>query len=623
MRKQWRSQAIDSFQNKRTRSISRTRSKSLTSTHSRVRRKEGDGNKVSESIDFLAERTFLGNQIAMPAITLSKPTHKGGEKSTATTLSSRSHSHSNSKTSSKASGQRGHSRNGSWSQSARKMAASLCGLNGDASPLISDDEQTALDGVLKGNTTKVIVLADPAADGGQPNGNAVDFSPPDARPDVPYSPDGASPAPSGSFEGVGIALSTPPPLPEGYDNDPITLPDHPYAQASSMQGSSMISSPHHESIRGSDYAGPHPSSSSYMASIAAQSDVSSRHRLPPHATLHPYAQTSSSRDSYQGVVPNLRFDSDVPPPAKMWVHLSREGLQEILPSEIQYSPFSPPTQEVPGVSRVQSVDAVSIGEALNYSIRRGPGDSGFGTSEVPEFPPQLIVGKAEGDRQSLGEGTSVALHSPLKVDTFPIGPIPRPAVTNSSPELAPSEFNLASPEAEVSGVPSQSSSPQVSPRPLGGMDDLDHFRDLFYRPSLSRMSPIEMMPPPISPHSREPSLTWDITSRRTGSGLTSLARQLSDELDELNAQMEMVGTEGESQGGGSGGVSNGLRFVLTEGQETRTNSTRETSPLRLAEKERAAAFRPSENIPEDVASSRASSMLERSVDEEEDSTRTF
>ena len=115
-RKAWQSAATQSFQNKRARSISRARSKSLSAkeAHGRglIRQPNGGvgvGTEAAQAFEFLAERTLLGNQARPPTIHVHGPpkrkssrenasqTGSGtGRVTTVTSAYTHSHSHSHS-----------------------------------------------------------------------------------------------------------------------------------------------------------------------------------------------------------------------------------------------------------------------------------------------------------------------------------------------------------------------------------------------------------------------------------------------------------------------------------------------------------------------------------------------
>lgn len=625
-RKQWQSQATSSFQNKLTRNMSRSRSKSLT--QNRVRRR---ANESQSNFDFLAARTFLGNQSIVPVIHPSR--HERTVSQGTSVAKSHTNSNSLSKTiskvskASKGSHHQGHSRNASWSKSALKMAKStplLCGINDEATKTPMDEKASALESVLRGNSTTIIRLADPA------------LSPADSGSYGRNSRNGLSPTPSAE---VGIALSTPLPSDDNhYDPEAIQLLNHPYAQGASYtpRAAAPISDPRHDSPRGgSDYAGPHLTHT-HLASVSTvdNTDVSMRHRLPPQAFVHPYAH-ASVRDSYQGehkIIPVPRTDSNVPPASKMWAPLSSGEVREVLPDEIQYSPFIPQQSHFPGSSspsrdytRSSTVfpDTVAVGEALAYATMRklGSRDSGLGTSENHDMEPPRDV-EILHTISRMPSRTQVLHRKPVQYDA---SQPPYHQVITTSSDPSSNHFDASSPPAESnnyfrttsplrpdtshtnsgsspnvhSEMTSESSSPQLSPRRLGSLDDLEHFQDLF--------------------------VPWDVGShgRRTGSGLTSLARQLTDDFEELNAQRarsrtpESIRTEIRDDEG----LDDDVHFVASEAPQELSN-LQTTSPLRIpGNSKQTAAFQASEILPEDVGSSGESSPTSGSPIDEDETVR--
>jgi hypothetical protein len=432
---------------------------------------------------------------------------------------------------------------------------------------------------------------------------------------------------------VGIALSTPPP--NDSDRESIHLLSHPYAQGG-------ISYSHAPVAKGADYAGPHLAAAAIPKSEL--NDFSARHRLPPQAALayHPYASPSSRRDSYQIV---QRTDSDIPGPSKMWAQLSPGVVREILPGELLYSPFMSERSTTPeeeqgsdGYGRHRKstatiLDTVALGETLAYAVEEENNrDSGLGTSE--EHGP----GAAEDD----GQAAAVEAHHPYRIHRKPVQyDIGRPPYTpkkseqsgvssnNNTDHTAASspvdpmvshEHRLTPPTPPLpisqSGsnpspiMNSASSSPPRSPPPIGSVDDLDEFRDLFYKPNLTD----EILNNLSRPASK---ITWDIASTtrtqrtRTGSGLTSLARQLSQEFEELRAGRHREGSGSVDSESSISRFSrfpteNDIQFVFAD---SRSEMLRAMGELMGPEapQEAMSAFHPSSHLPEDIVSSRASS----------------
>ncbi|KAJ7228459.1 hypothetical protein GGX14DRAFT_612976 [Mycena pura] len=608
-RKKWQMQATGSFQNSRTRNLSRSRAKSLTNR----------GNKAPQgNINFLAARSLLGNQDLIPVLPTRhtrSASQSGANTNGTTSFNTRSsHSHSNSlaKTVSKSS--HGHSRQDSWGRSALKKAAAICYPDGALSPAI--ETTNGLETALRGGETKVIRLADPAQ-------IPVDTSVLSAL--SPWTR--ASPTPSATSDTrIGIALSTPPLNDNSSsERESIHLPSHPYAQGSNV--SYAYHNATYSVSKSAEYAGPHPA---ITVAVADPQDFSSRHRLPPQASLayHPYA---SKRNSYSTLVQQARADSDVPPHSKMWAQLSPGVVREILPNEIQYSPFLAESGMMPDEERdtdmyaqnrkstVTIIDSVGLGETLASAVEEeNIRDSGLGTSEdnLPD---------AE-------ETAAIEAHHPYRIHRKPVqydishppympkkSTAPNTNYTAESSLVDPSvnQHRLTPPTPPLPVYASGSSpvansvasSPPRSPPPIGSVDDLDEFRDLFYKPNLTDEA-LSNLSRPISGR-----LTWDAASttrtQRTGSGLTSLARQLSAEFEELRTILhrERTGSvESESSISRISGRfprESDIQFVFTESELARSDE-----PERHEPSETLSAFQPSNRIPEDVESSRASSPID-------------
>lgn len=599
-RREWKVQATQSFQNKLSRNISRARSKSLT--HRGRHRDE----PPPTSLDFLTTRACLGSQSMMPVVmpsrsqdAFSSSRHGSSSKGT---FSRSSHSQSNSlcKTISKSSKShsRTHSRTDSWGKSALKVAKSAsvaCGITSVDVDLEGAVEISGLEGALRRDDTKVIRLADPVYIPIDKGAKATSTSPvPSASSDVI----------------VGIAVSTP-----SADDvlDPIRLPRHPYAQGGLYSYRTYGSSIDSPVEQGSDYAGPHPS---LTVSQSSANDVSSRHRNPPQA-LHPYARLS--RDSFFDdgrIVPQPRMDSDVPLPAKMWAQWSPGVVREILPNEIQYSPFIP--DPIAGNSK-------NVDDTAGAAVHPQPSKhSGLGTTED-----HIVLTQWEISQRLTIAATKRSNRQPVQYDaTRPsyLAQSQKPSDPSSSHTVASSALGLSThpdqqnlstsvhdllPVAESPVTTSPSSS---SLRPFRNPDDIhsDSYHDLFYRSSRSN----EKKP------SDEPiastSVAWEDKLDRSGSGLTSLARQLSQEFHHLSVERDRVSSHYSRA---SMAVSqhsaffrrptdSGLEFVFEE--VSPSESQNGASPPDASS---LAAFHPSINIPEDV--SRSSVQLDPEEDEDE------
>ncbi|KAK7049734.1 hypothetical protein VNI00_005765 [Paramarasmius palmivorus] len=641
-RKKWQTQAINSFQNERARSLSRSRTKSLKAKGSR--RPE----KNHPNFEFLAARGLLGNQEPIsihvhppreglrprassqtdgkgPILRWS-PTH-GHSLSKATTKSSKTHS-------------RNHSRSDSLGKSALKVAkstAALCVGGIVITPVEENDkEKSSLHlGVYTGNN--VMRIPSPER-----------ISPFDVR---------VSPTPSGiSDSKVGIAISTTPNTDEAFDRDSIRLPQHPYAQGGLSAYASQIDE---------EVAEGEP-----LHAESSRSPVSLQLNAP---STHPYALASgspSSEDYDSRIVPRARPDSLVPPPEKMWATWG-SGTQEVLATELQYSPFI----TVPGdidyeKSRMRRsmrnsspiYDTAGIGEALAWAGRRQSRDSGLGTSEGPE---SITVSGQGGGSEELSSPVVMAIPSgsnarfsnprriPVQYDASrpahlqhahknSLTSTPTPPVQMSSLEEQPepetsmyerlvvprNDSNRSSP-----GQSSSSSSPPVSPPPLGNPDDLENYHDLFYRP---RGISIDSGTPPLNPRSptyQPPNIPWDVRSQGTNNtGLTSIVRQLSEELEETRgarmsrsisfSSRSSLSILRQSTHGRSAIGDSGLRFVFADIPETASvEAVPNVKPVEHDNEDiqdAISAFYPSGQIPEDIeTSTRASSPVQSAIEHDE------
>jgi serine/arginine repetitive matrix protein 2 len=507
-----------------------------------------------------------------------------------------SHSHSNSlsKTLSKSSRSHSqtHSRTDSWGKSALKVAKSAaCMTKSDVIASEATAEAGGLESALKKDETKVIRLADPAhipVD----HGEAVDNT----------STQSKSPAPSTSNDViVGIALSTPP----DDSPEPISLPGHPYAQGGLFRYKTYAPSAHSRQ-QGSDYAGPHPS---LTAGQSLATDVSSRHRNPPQAA-HPYARIS--RDSFfddARIMPQPRSDSDIPPPAKMWAQWSPDVVREILPSDIQYSPY------LSGDTNLLNSKTINDSDAVRRQRSR---DSGVGTSEDHT----AITERELAQRQILA--TTRRIHrKPVQYDEThpssstqsqkPSDPssshiIPSSPLGPSAPLTQPNVSTSADDPRATTASPGATSASSSSPHLFGSLDDLDSYRDLFYK------SPRGKEKEHSDEYEASGSFTWEAASDRRGSGLTSLARQLSEEFHQISAERESYYSQSSTSVSQRSAFFRrpdhpGLEFVFEE--VSQSESQDDALPLDVSS---LAAFLPSVNIPEDVS---RSSM---EVDPDEDET---
>ncbi|RPD60406.1 hypothetical protein L226DRAFT_615868 [Lentinus tigrinus ALCF2SS1-7] len=731
-RQAWQRQAAKSFADSRARSVSRARSKSI-GARARSHARE------PSAFEAIAEVTLLGSQRRRPTVHVrvrpprsdGHTTSSGGGTTTITgtalgTFTSASHAHSQGKSRSHGHSASlgsisqhrsdesfmwtpGHGRNHSLGKSALRIvrttattAAGFCGINGST----SDDERekgraamnekgAAIEEALRHDGTKIIHLHDQVVRDRGRDGGVVVITPPDSSTsrggnlDVgPGGSNGVSPTPSGqsiSAEGIGIAISSPLPQEDPFEKEPIRIPDHPYAQGASaypyydyQPGRAPIL-PSARATQQGDSA-PSPTSTTGGDSVT-------KHRQP--VKVHPYSPYSQVQHPFAAITGTDAGPSSRPPkprPSKnldvysskssMFAELSPGTIREIMPDEIQYSPYIPtpppilpastgPTTTHPYASSNNRLSEWGFADALSQTLRpRGSVDSGLGTSEAHEIP--AIPDRPTFNRELDDSDESVVISPEEEVEEEEVmadmlhphsrsrsGPRPklsREATQGSSNHtIASSPMSSINPPAfrtellalarersfnssgSSPGVVSNQSSPPLSPRPINSSDDLERFRDLFYRPPESRTPSSEDTRPPVS---RRPSATASIPielnarSTRSLSGLTTLARQLSANMEEMQdreQELEEADRASPMWGARYGGLS-GQRpedlgpdppGVLSQ-SSSRSGYLRDDpqSPLRLPLDDEMVLSQPSDVVPEDVESSRASSMLELPLEED-------
>ncbi|KAF8919461.1 hypothetical protein CPB85DRAFT_1429574 [Mucidula mucida] len=530
-RKKWQMQAQGSFQNRRTRSFSRARTKSQTAK---------DAKQKHPHMDFLAARSFAGNQEPIPILKRS-PT----ESRFANSKSSHTHSTSLSKTlSTTKTHSRTHSRNDSWGKTAIKVATGVLCNVGDPSP--AEEKRAGFEDALHADGTRVIRFEDPSM-------TALD---PALL--VRNTPSQAS---TGSDVRMGIALSTPP----IDDRESIHLSSHPYAQGGMYTYNSPTPAVH------ADFAGPHLSS---IETPEQDADVS-RHRLPPRVKAHPYALYADRDPIEQKTVSPRVVESEIPTPLKMWAQIDDGEVREVRPDDIHYSPYMSESG-TPVRSPARNSGLYTI-----WSVLAKPSRMLFAVGKPVDYdatrPLYRQMADKSGNAALVPKDASPISSSPVDMN----GTSPQ-----SSSRPSPPPKNHSDGSTSNDRTPDTSSS-QASPRPLGSVDDLENFRDLFYRPNLSR-----------KPSNR--------------SQLTNLARQLSHEFEEMNqsAERHISGSTHISSGSERSNVhrDGAIQFVFSDLPEG-------SSGVRvLSQRGSILPFHPSISIPEDVE---ASSVLEKSPSEEE------
>ena len=648
-RKKWQAQAANSFGNKKSRSVGRGRAKSLNYKEGRGPYKDKDG-KPMGSIDFLAARTLLGSQIVIPAINAvvrepGSPTSKSEIHTTAHsgtltgTISSKSHSHNTSRTTgshghtnslahsssqqSSSQSHNRHSRSDSWGQSALKLAKYTANGADQAGYIPVDEKHVALEGAIRSNGTKFVRLAnqpdiqeeeDTMVIAPQTQG----LKPPDPTTQNganlavgPGEPIGASPTPSGGTgTGVGIALSTPPPS-DNHSRVTYDISDHPYAHGAVFpyhDRNPSVNFKHIISAKVSSYAGPHPSTSKVAPIPLNLDDMSVRHRLPPQMTLHhPYAMGSRREEEQFGVQDQG--------PVDQLQSCRRDGDTDAGPSRMVHAYARQSTG---------NLETLGVGEALSW--RRG--DTKLDDREFalphPQIPLPASTQKVDDTRRHSTRRDS------RSSQTWP----PRRKPVSYAEDVEPSSISPYSPvflRNASDSTKSSGSSPEHSPRPLGNVDDLDHFHDLFYnpeRPNADVTPPIESRIGTRSGGSKD-SFPWDVgSSRSVRSGLSSLTRKLTEEYEDQRSLEHMPDINSHTLKNGQvlgkprarpAHIDTGHEIIFSDPSKSLMVSP---GPMETPLTLQFGHEQPDDNVPEDVHSSRASSILEPgSV--EDDTIREF
>lgn len=656
------------------------------------------GHQHQSSVEYIAARACLGSQGIEMTPTIAAPrlgtSFSDGNTSTGT------HSHSNSLaktfTKSSKSHSRTHSRNDSWSKNAIKMAKAtvICGFPGantipdTDSSIIGTGPYRDLEGALKRGGTKVIRLADPAhlpVDRGSPlplfGGPSTSSS---GHGNYTYTRKTPSPSEGHSIteSKVGVAIGTPPDE-ENADADgdyANYVPSHPYAQGGLSFSTGGGGGGEHR--QHGEFAGAHPSLvHPTSASAPPISEIIARHKLPPHMAAlhmpHPYAQArvpaGAPRDSYieaNGLVGQYRSGDGTPHTTKMWAQLSPGVVREILPGDLQYSPY---LEESGG--RYSGGEGKEKGSSGNEAeVRDGDNDDGdakdrrtlnirdtVGVGETLVRAGEMgdnVLPNFSGARSRRRNGMHLFPSCSVDLGKPSLGKLDTSHIVEYTSKAEPTQEENSNSFDAVSS----SSPPHSSPLMLGSPNDIETFKDLFYRPtnahSLQR-TPNEpaLSETPSPPHHISHSaggsiISWDIHRRTGSSSLTNLARQLSDEFEQMAIERERERTssqyssrngnflyedqvaspsavssrhlsKGSSSSGGTGaGVGGlvrrptvegrGLEFVFEEvvAESSSQMSDRESMGLGMADPIH--AFKPSDTLPEDVQSSRTSSFIESS-----------
>ncbi|KAH7929964.1 hypothetical protein BV22DRAFT_1001736 [Leucogyrophana mollusca] len=391
------------------------------------------------------------------------------------------------------------------------------------------------------------------------------------------------------------------------------MPSHPYATGAAYtryhaappvsEGGQHLSQHSH---KGSDYAGPHPSTlEATFPPPSAASDMSLRHRLPPraHAQPHPYAAVS--------------LETDEPTTAH-----ERKGSSGRFPSPRPVPPFRIGTPVLP-VERdfasnanvsVSNADTsqLGIGEALLYPRNTRKGRDGMGTDTSPAVHRQARY-QDPGAEQLSAPDKGRARGPPVPPSVSPVDSHSHSNNSSTGAQIAlaqsPSPVTDEDPLERKDIMPqfghsAHSSSAQLVITALDNNDDLDHFRDLFYKPPSRNVAaaPREDFSSQVSM-----GIPSDVRSSGSASALTNLVRSLSEELDDLQDNAKSQESHAEDT------LSQEYVFLdLSRSYSSSPVPVDSVSPHRLPiHQENVAGTQPESAVPEDVVSSRASSIVER------------
>lgn len=595
-RRRWQHQASHSFGNSRTRSLSRARARSLSRSH-------GHKTEGSTALEFLAARTLLGGQNIAPTVNVARTSHSRSHSHSHTSSNSRgrsssysfthSHSHSLGKSNSQrsltdvqAQGTR-HVRNDSWGKTALLKACSPCADLSDLLGTPAENKKPALKPMT--DETKVIHLTNPACSShnGTDEGYVIVI--------------GISPAPTTpSGEGVGIALSSPPPSDDRHCVDPElpSMLSHPYATGAIYTRYPNPSSEHglHHALKVSDYAGPHPSAyDPQLPSNTATNDVSMRHRLPPRAMQpgvisHPYAAAAASsepvnshaRQPSKPVLPTLPFPPSVVQEDKGLTcdnHISisspdfqRYGVGEALVFA------APPRDEQETDSEDQSLTIIPCQQDTLSRIK----DKG----KAKDSTPAPVSSDNLRSRILTSDSVVVSTRPPSLISVTA-------AERRNSTHSIRTTTNITSAHLIISALDN---------------DDLDDFHDLFYRPPQSRLSSGKSSVKHQDASETSRGVPSDIHSSYSGSALTNLMRSMS-EIGELHVTASDF-SHGQRSGGPGDQPSDELSQTYVFMDMSRTPSPVQVDSCDVTQSPVQLYDTPFEaGVPEDIESSRASSIL--------------
>ncbi|KZT07029.1 uncharacterized protein LAESUDRAFT_652185 [Laetiporus sulphureus 93-53] len=510
-------------------------------------------------------------------------------------------------------------------------------------------------------------------------------------------PAGLSPVPSaGSYsgDGIGIAISTPTPSDEEarhrrVGREPLRMSTHPYARGAayayrtypSVDDGRNVSEAHAHGFTETadeDYHRQRQPILVHPYAPYAQAGNPKSSGLPSAAISPQLLVSSSGTDEGQEV--------EFSPDQSLYAEITPGHIREIKPEDIRYSPFTPLDPAKGEYAQVASNDAKpaspprahpygpqskrtsewGFADALAKTlVDRGSIDSGLGMSDGRDYGNSSELGSSKPQRN---EESSEVEAVQIKVPPVPSLDVPRwvPLGQRTHPThvrerthsssnqtiaslpmegVIPPSFRRQRSSGRLTGHSSGSSpgmishesSPPLSPRPLNVGDDLERFRDLFYQPPAGSRTPSsEELSSPASPLHPPGSVPIDVSSQstRTASGLTTLARQLAEDIEDLR---EMTRDSVDSRdalspvsGGRLGSVRSGRQdstashpaVVLSRTSSYTSSPPDATSPLRFPLDQHASLAQPIINVPEDVEeSSRASFILEPQTSDNDDHLR--
>ncbi|KAF8632295.1 hypothetical protein AX15_001948 [Amanita polypyramis BW_CC] len=426
-----------------------------------------------------------------------------------------------------------------------------------------------------------------------------------------------------------------------------------------------------------------------------------------------------NRNSYQDLSPYVRVDSDVAPHEKLWVAYSPGIVREVLPNEVmQYSPrievkeVEVPARAAAGTNvggvptasrsagqrremgdevdmflwkyqRMSTVyqDTASMSEALADAMY----DAIDGRVSMVVEPSHSVKNEAgvvdgggaarEGEEERGSPGRDASQHASFPERyTLELGPVgqvgsdsgSRPAYSPPQlfPDHSPIEYRSTGTRSMSLTAGSKEASAYTSPvLPavpfIGSLDNLEPFRDLFYKPPHdSEMDSVEedvvyrqrrqgqqyqgiVEDVPLDVVGADGTVDGAAARSRAGSGLTALVQQLSDELEQmaLEREREEQRTSSQySQDSVSDVPTRTSSLATRYGQGSGNHINSETGPLHFAfggvplqepgwrsyvlpRTGLFSAFQSENTIPEDVEPSQASSPEGSGEDVREDTVR--